>query len=246
MHLTFAALLTTAALVAAVPGSAPGPAPVLAALITPGPVAVQAAQLQARQDSGPQPQDSPSPIQTGTQAGTETCLPSLSSLLLPFPTPPPEIISWSSAAILHISSAIIHGNFSFPSALAASNHVPALCTAAASGIAPMPTQDKELAAVYSAFLNDVQMWRFAVEGDAYSLAGRCGGMVGLGLELLMATEAPMCVSGVRETVRPWATGGVEGGIEISVSQGMKRGVEGVVRVGVVMGLVVGILVMGGL
>ncbi|KAK4222974.1 hypothetical protein QBC38DRAFT_488630 [Podospora fimiseda] len=108
----------------------------------------------------------------------------------------------------------------------------------------MPTQDKELAAIYSGFLDDVQTWRFAVEGDAYRLAGRCGGMVGLGLELLMATEAPMCVSGIRETVKPWATGGVGGGI--SVSLGVRRGLEGVVRVGVVMRIVIGVLVMGGM
>ncbi|KAK4159111.1 hypothetical protein QBC43DRAFT_339390 [Cladorrhinum sp. PSN259] len=282
MRFTQTAILLTTAVTLVAAGPAPGPAP--AALITPGPIPFPAAQLQGRQDLGlptpqilPSPQDqstqppsdpststnspsqessSPSQILAGTitGTGTETCLPSLSALLAPFPTPPPQVVSWSSAAILSISSIIMSQNLSsFPSALKASSHVPGLCTAAASGLAPMPTQDKDLAKTYSAFLDKVQMWRFAVEGDAYLLAGRCGGMVGLALELLMATEAPMCVSGIRQTVRPWATGGSDGGIKATNSTStasgvvsVRRGVEGVVRVGVVVGLLVGVLFMGGM
>lgn len=102
----------------------------------------------------------------------------------------------------------------------------------------MPTHAPELAAAYSKFLDKVQMWRFAVEGDAYRVAGECGGFIGLGLELLMATEAPMCISGIRATVRPWSTGGVDGGVVLSGGGGKE-----VLSFGLVMGIVVGAAVL---
>lgn len=55
------------------------------------------------------------------------------------------------------------------------------------------------------------MWRYEVEGGAYELAERCGWQVGLGVELLMATEADMCTSGLAASVAPWKTMGVGGG-----------------------------------
>ncbi|KAK4459568.1 hypothetical protein QBC42DRAFT_183061 [Cladorrhinum samala] len=227
MRTTFTSLLLTT--VATLAASHPAPE----ALITPAPTPIT--HLQPRQDAL-------SSSSSATITTAPSCLPSLSSILAPFPTPPPLVVSWNSAAILRISSAANRADENvFASALGAANKVQALCTAAASGIAPMPTHAPELAAAYSKYLDQVQMWRFAVEGDAYRVAGECGGFVGLGLELLMATEAPMCVSGIRATVRPWSTQGVDGGVVLSAAGG--GGGKEVLSFSLVMGVVVGAAVL---
>ncbi|KAK4195972.1 hypothetical protein QBC40DRAFT_258498 [Triangularia verruculosa] len=194
----------------------------------------------------PSPSPAPNPNHNNQQDGTATtttittinpCLSSLSALLSPFPTPlptsHPNFPSWASASpppILAISS-LLSTNQSFSPQFG--NSTDEMCFSAVSPITPSPTA---LIPAYSAFLDDVQSWRFAVEGEAYRLAEKCGGGVGLGLELMMATEGPMCTSGIRESVRPWATGGVENGVGVSGVDGRgvpKRGRWMVVALGVV-------------
>lgn len=68
----------------------------------------------------------------------------------------------------------------------------------------------------------MQSWRYDVEGEAYKLAERCGYEVGLGVELLMATEAAMCASGLKASVKPWSTGGVLAGTEEDAAGTMRR------------------------
>ncbi|KAK4657908.1 hypothetical protein QC762_202050 [Podospora pseudocomata] len=193
-------------------------------------------------DDDDQPQDEPST--TTTTPATNPCLTSLSALLSGFPSPSssdPLFPPWASSSpppILIISSAL-SSNQSFSPELGLGDSTDEMCFSAVAAITPSPT---ELAAAYSAYLDDVQMWRFAVEGEAYRLAEKCGGGVGLGLELMMATEGPMCTSGIRESVRPWATGGVEGGLGVSAGVGggekmrwgVMGGMLGLVAVGMVM------------
>ncbi|KAK0668817.1 hypothetical protein QBC41DRAFT_365157 [Cercophora samala] len=199
----------------------------------------------------PSPSPSPSPnpnpdndnhSSSSTTTSANPCLTSMSALLSGFPSPSSLentlFPSWASASpppILVISSALASSNQSFSPQLGDSTDE--MCFSAVAGITPSPT---ELVAAYSAYLDDVQSWRFAVEGEAYRLAEKCGGGVGLGLELMMATEGPMCTSGIRESVKPWATGGVENGVGVSGGMSLRErggwmvGVLGVVAGGMVM------------
>jgi hypothetical protein len=119
--------------------------------------------------------------------------------------------------------------------VASNINVGSLCSRAAAVVTPPP----ELAKAYADYTDAVQAWRYAVEGDAYALARRCGHHVGLGLELLMATEAAMCTSGLSASVAPWATQAASAGGGIG---GKKNGAAGV---GVGVGLVVGMAVVVG-
>jgi hypothetical protein len=119
--------------------------------------------------------------------------------------------------------------------VASNINVGSLCSRAAAVVTPPP----ELAKAYADYTDAVQAWRYAVEGDAYALARRCGHHVGLGLELLMATEAAMCTSGLSASVAPWATQAASAG---GGNGGKKNGAAGV---GVGVGLVVGMAVVVG-
>ncbi|KAK4177840.1 hypothetical protein QBC36DRAFT_123675 [Triangularia setosa] len=191
-------------------------------------------------DNDDQPQ--PSSSTSTTTTAVNPCLTSLSALLSGFPSPSPldnpSFPPWASASpppILVISS-LLSTNQSFSPQLGDSTDE--MCFSAVAAITPSPT---ELVAAYSAYLDDVQSWRFAVEGEAYRLAEKCGGGVGLGLELMMATEGPMCTSGIRESVKPWATGGVENGVGV-FSGGWSLRERGMLMLGV-LGGVAGVMVM---
>ncbi|KAK4138060.1 hypothetical protein BT67DRAFT_130518 [Trichocladium antarcticum] len=185
-----------------------------AATITAAPAPGPHNHHHPRQEQPPSPSPSPSPSPTRTPS----CVSSLTSLLASLPAPTPTALSaWAaSSAPIQLVLRAIASNYAFPALILPNTDtdtdtdididIDILCTAAARAATAPP----DLAAAYAAYLDAVQRWRFAVEGDAYELAERCGGEVGLGLELLMATEAAMCTSGLRESVVPWATGVVDG------------------------------------
>ncbi|KAK4191607.1 hypothetical protein QBC35DRAFT_486596 [Podospora australis] len=221
-------LILAAGLAHAGPAPAP-PVPARGPVVTPPPSdsLPEPHLLALRQESLPS---------TTTQP-PNPCLTSLALILTAFPTPTSapdaDLPPWaqSSAPILLISSAIASSNFSFESALGGAENIEALCTAAVKAVSP-PSDSPELAAAYSSYLDQVQMWRFAVEGDAYRLAEKCGGRIGLGLELLMATEAPMCTSGIKATVKPWATGGSTDvkGVGTNAGERLRMGMVGLLGV----------------
>lgn len=121
---------------------------------------------------------------------------------LPTPTAT-ELADWAvtAAPIQRVAGAIADG-YAFGALAGGDTGIDALCSAAAATVTAPPA----LATAYAAYLDDVQMWRYGVEGDAYRLAKSCGHHVGLAAELLMATEAAMCTSGLRQSVVPWKTG----------------------------------------
>jgi hypothetical protein len=259
MH-TFISLITILVASAATVAAGRAPLAAAAATITPAPVPAPVPNpnppaannnnnnnnnnnhhhLDARQQRQQQSPTTPTPL--------PSCASSLTALLSGLPPPTPTALSsWAlSSAPIQLILHAIASNYAFPSLLSPDTttteeaiDIAALCTLAASA---GPTAPPDLADEYAAYLDQVQNWRFVVEGDAYALAKRCGFEVGLGLELLMATEAAMCTSGLRESVVPWATGTGAGRVEgndAGVSRGRGRGwVVGMGVVGVVWGWVV--------
>ncbi|KAK4041778.1 hypothetical protein C8A01DRAFT_34156 [Parachaetomium inaequale] len=217
MHPRFSLI---ALLAAAASAAVAGPAPV------PGPIgSTVAPALDPRQDPPPPPnpsppnpsQPTPSPPKPSPSTPLPTsCSASLTSLLASLPAPPttahPDLPAWasSSAPIQLVLSAVTNPAAAYTTLALAPDtgtgtdmdmDIDALCSAAARAA----TAPSSLAAAYSQYLDAVQTWRFAVEGDAYQLAKECGWDVGLGVELLMATEAAMCASGLRASVVPWTS-----------------------------------------
>jgi hypothetical protein len=119
--------------------------------------------------------------------------------------------------------------------VASNINIGSLCSRAAAVVTPPP----ELAKAYADYTDAVQAWRYSVEGHAYRLARNCGHHVGLGAELLMATEAAMCTSGLSASVAPWAT---QGAHAAGSGGGKKNGAAGV---GVGVGFAVGVAVVVG-
>ncbi|KAK4153615.1 hypothetical protein C8A00DRAFT_33635 [Chaetomidium leptoderma] len=228
MHLRFSVINLLAATAASVSAVATGPAPehpTVTAALNPGPAPPH---LNARQDpsspipsppfsaplrpspSAPSPsQPSPSPpFPTAPTPLPTSCASSLTAILAALPTPPttagPDFSRWAVAsAPIQLVAAAISNNNNYASFGGTDTDVDALCARAATAATAPPA----LATAYASYLNEVQSWRYDVEGDAYRLAGACGYEVGLGLELLMATEAAMCTSGLSASVVPWKTAG---------------------------------------
>ncbi|KAK3386767.1 hypothetical protein B0H63DRAFT_468352 [Podospora didyma] len=121
------------------------------------------------------------------------CAEGLSSMLSRLPTPTSPLLEWAttSAPILKLASAIANSNLP--------DNMYDMCSSAADSVNP----PDELAPPYSKYLDQVQSWRYDIEGDAYSYGSRCRGTAGAVFELLAATEAAMCTSGLRQFVTPY-------------------------------------------
>lgn len=152
-----------------------------------------------------------------------------------------DLPAWAStAAPIQKVLSVIHNNYAYR---ALGDDAVAWCAAAAAAVTPPAS----LSAAYSQYLDQVQSWRFDVEGRAYALASKCGYQVGLAAELLMATEAAMCTSGLAASVVPFKTAGVGalgGGEEADGDGSGGENAAGKVA-GAGRAVVVGVVVVGG-
>lgn len=173
-----------------------------------------------------------------------SCSTSLSSLITALPTPGTtdhkDLPAWaSSSAPIQKVLSVITNNYAYRSL---GDDAVDWCRAAAAAATPPAS----LSAAYSTYLDQVQAWRYDVEGTAYELAAKCGYQVGLGAEMLMATEMAMCTSGLAASVTPFKTAGVGSGLDGSgegegggTGENAAGRVVGAGRAVVVVGAVVG-------